>query len=404
MGPPRHLRHRHAAIGHAAHPHHAVGQQQVGRARLEQLARRRQQRAAHRRRRRVRRAALRDGAAAREGAGAGRRLVGVGLPHRHRLERHAELVGDELGGGGGVPLPLRRERHEAGHAAVGLHAHRRGLRARHVRHAAPAIGLGSDAGVLGVARHPDAEQPPPRAARLALAHEPLVAGQGERGLERLGEIAAVVDEAGRGGERVRVARDQVALPHEGRVEPEPVREQIERALHHEGAHGHAHPAVGAERRLVRGERDDLEGVGRRAVGARQDGGGAERLERPGQRIDVVGAHVRHEPRPQAAQRAVGVRGGLDLHALLAGVGRRGQVLAPGLDPLHRPPRAPGQRGHRQVLGHHVHLLAEAAAGVRHDDPHAGLGKAEGAGHAGAEDVGHLGAGPERQRRRLPSGR
>ena len=146
----------------------------------------------------------------------------------------------------------------------------------------------------------------------------------------------------------------------------------------------------------------MEGVGGRAIGPGQDRGGAQRLERGGERVDVVRAGVRPEARAQRQQHAGRVGGRLDLHARLARVGRRGQVLAPGLDPLHRAPGAAGQRGHRQVLGHHVHLLAEAAAGIGHDHAHARLGQAEGAGDPGPEDVRHLAARPERERVALPA--
>ncbi len=199
-----------------------------------------------------------------------------------------------------------------------------------------------------------------------------------------------------------MARNQVAAPDLGRVESEPVREQVERALHHEGAHGHADSTIGAERRLGGGHRGEVEGVGGRSIRPGQDGGGAQRLERGGERVDVIGARVRPEARAQRQQHAGRVGGRLDLHAGLAGVGRGGQVLTAGLDPLHRAPGPAGQRGHRQILGHHVHLLAEAAAGIGHDHTHAPLGQAERARDPGAEDVRHLAARPERERVALPA--
>src|SRR5437762_11137784 len=56
-----------------------------------------------------------------------------------------------------------------------------------------------------------------------------------------------IDEARRRSEWIGVARNQVAAADLCRIEAEAVREQIERALHDEGAHGHPDTAIGAER-------------------------------------------------------------------------------------------------------------------------------------------------------------
>ncbi len=289
-----------------------------------------------------------------------------------------------------------------GDRAVGGHFHPSRFVSRHVRHSSLTVRLGADAGVFRVARQTNPEKPAPRPPVLALSREPIVVGQRERLLERLRIVAAIVDESGGGGEGVGVAGDEVATANLGRVEAEPAGEQVQGALHHERAHGHPDPTIGAERRLGGGERGEMEGIGGRPVGPGQDGGGAQRLERGGERVDVIRPGVRPEARPQRQQHAGRVGGRFDLYAHLPGVGRRGQVLASGLDPLHRAPGATGQGGHRQVLGHHVHLLAEAAPGIRYDHAHAGLGQAEGAGDAAPEDVRHLAAGPEREGRALPA--
>ena len=102
-----------------------------------------------------------------------------------------------------------------------------------------AIGLAAHSRVLRVAGDAHAEEPAVPARRVALPDEPLVAGQVERQRERLRIVAAVVDEARRGGEGIGVARDQVPPSDLGGIEAEPIREEIERALHHEDAHGHA---------------------------------------------------------------------------------------------------------------------------------------------------------------------
>jgi hypothetical protein len=118
---------------------------------------------------------------------------------------------------------------------------------------------------------------------------------------------------------------------------------------------------------------------------------------------VIGARVGEHAGAKAEQRPVRGGGGLDLDAPLAGVRGGRQVLASRLEPLHRTSGPARESGHRQILGHHVHLLAEAAPGVGHDHPHPRLGQTEGPRHPDAEDVRDLAAGPERERVTLPAG-
>ena len=73
-----------------------------------------------------------------------------------------------------------------------------------------------------------------------------------------------------------------------------------------------------------------------------------------------------------------------------------QVLAPGLDPADRPAEQPRGRRRRQLLAVERDLLAEAAADVRRDHPHAALGDPEPRRQRRAHRVGDLGAVPERQ--------
>ena len=237
---------------------------------------------------------------------------------------------------------------------------------------------------------------------VALPDEALVAGQVERQREGRRIVAAVVDEARRGGKRIVVARDQVPPADLGGIEAEPVRAEIERALHHEHAHGHADAAIRAERRLVRGDGQDVVRIRGRAVRARQDCRGAHGLERGRERVDVLRPGIGPDARAEAEQDAPRVGGGLDLHARLARLGRRGEVLAPRLRPLDGPVDQTGRGGHGEVLGHHVHLLAEPAARIGHDDAHLPLGESEGLGERGAHDVRHLRARPDREGLALPA--
>ena len=132
-------------------------------------------------------------------------------------------------------------------------------------------------------------------------------------------------------------------------------------------------------------------------GPGQDRRGAERLERLRQRIDVVGARVGDDARAQPEQARRRRRpppparcAPLARWEAATRFSRRVSVHLTGRPTVAR------ERGHGQVLGHHVHLLAEAAARVRHDHPHAALREAEGAREDGAVDERDLGAGPDRE--------
>ena len=150
----------------------------------------------------------------------------------------------------------------------GGHAHGRRLVARHVHHAPPAIGPRADAGRLRVAGDAHADQASLGPLGRLLRAPRFVLGPLEGVGEGSGKVAAVVDEARGGGEGIALARNQVAAADLGGVEAEPGGQEVERPLHGEGAHGHAHPAIGAERRLVGGDRDRMPLVGGRRGTAR----------------------------------------------------------------------------------------------------------------------------------------
>jgi hypothetical protein len=309
-------------------------------------------------------------ATAGEGPAAGRRDRGVGRHEAHALHRDAEAIGDHLGDRRRVPLPLRGEARGAADAAVGVHRERGRLHAGEIRQPAAAKSLGAHARVLRVARQADAHEPARRAGGGLLTPQRRVVRQIERLLERLGEIAAVVDEAARRHPRIGFGRDQVAAAHLGRIELQALGHHVEDALHHERAHRHPDSAIRTERGLVGPHRQGFPRIGFDPVGARQDRRGAERLECRRERIDVERAAVGDHTRAQPAHPSRLIGGDVDGDSPLARVDRRGEVLLTLLDPLHRAPETARRRGHRHVLGQHVDLQAEAAAHVGDDDPHA----------------------------------
>ena len=86
---------------------------------------------------------------------------------------------------------------------------------------------------------------------------------------------------------------------------------------------------------------------------------------------VVGQHVA----AQAGDPAVLGRGQLRGHVIVAGVGGRGQVLHPVLDPLHRPAEHDRADDGADIARIDADLVAEAAADVGCDHVHLGLGDA-----------------------------
>src|SRR5207245_459380 len=170
-----------------------------------------------------------------------------------------------------------------------------------------------------------------------------------------------------------------------------------------GAHGHAGAAVGAERRLVSRDGDRLVLVDRRPVRPGQDSQAAERLEGAGERVNVIGPTVGDGARAQAEEHAVTSDRDLDVHALGAGLRRRGEALTPLLYPLHRRTELAGHRCDRDVLRKDVALEAEAAADVGDQEPHTRRGKVEHGREGRLEDGGRLGGRPHRERLAIPVG-
>ena len=96
---------------------------------------------------------------------------------------------------------------------------------------------------------PSCDGSPARAAASLLGPQLVVAGGGERPLERLGVVADVVDGADAG--RVAIGEpsaDQVAPPHLGRVHADLGGEEVDRPLDRGRGLGPPGAAVGRRRR------------------------------------------------------------------------------------------------------------------------------------------------------------
>ena len=78
--------------------------------------------------------------------------------------------------------------------------------------------------------------------------------------------------------------------------------------------------------------------------------------------------------------------------MLAGVGARGQVLAPVLHPAQRPAGAHRRPRHRDLLGLEHTLVAEASAHIGGDDSHVGLVEPQKLREPCANEMRHLGGG------------
>ena len=247
--PSREVGERERAVG-AGDPHGAVGDLEVAGARLQrvggelleivgELARRAADRGA----------AARDRARS-AGADAGRDQIGVALDHAHALRRQVEMLGDELRIGGVMALPGRLRADQHRDDAVRVEPHDRGLRA-------------VVAARLDVGREADAAQ---LAGFFDCAAAALEAGPVAdllRARHVAGELAGIVDLAGRRRVRHRLRLDEVALAQRVRRDAELARRGVDQPLDHIGRLGPPGAAIGIDRHRV--------GVGRRGCGCGRSG-------------------------------------------------------------------------------------------------------------------------------------
>src|SRR5262249_25366675 len=96
-------------------------------------------------------------------------------------------------------------------------------------------------------------------------------------------------------------------------------------------------------------------------------------------------------------RAVRAHRGAEVHDVLAGVERCGEVFAPRLDPAHWTAEQPRRCRRHQLLTIERDLLAESAAHVGCDDAHRALGEAEARRERGADGMRDLRRVPEGER-------
>ena len=268
------------------------------------------------------------------------------MDHRHHLVRDAELVGDELGEGGLVPLAVGGRAREHGDAPVVGHHHVGDL-------------LVLEAADLHVRGRADADQPALPARRLLLAAERLVPCRLERVVQRPGVVAAVVDVAEDGVVREAVGGDEVPAAHLGRVEAEAGGEHLDPALDEVGGLRASRAAVRHRAHGVGEGADDLDARRLDVVAA----GDHLRAEEREQHAHVVeaGAHVADDLHVQRHDAAARVGGQAQVRAHVAAVPRGLDVLAACRAPAHRALEPAREEGHEGVLLVDGDLGAEAAA-------------------------------------------
>ena len=195
---------------------------------------------------------------------------------------------------------------------------------------------------------------------------------------------------GRGRQR----RVEIAPPDLERVEAQFGADQVDHPLGRVDGHHGAHAAVGPDRAAAARQGPAPKPDRRQAIGREERGGGGSDLERGRERVDRIGAGVGHHLRLGGQDQAPARHRDPEVDARVVGMGGRGEVLPPVLDPANRAPEPAGQRGHDQLLGEDGRLQAEAAPDVRHQHTHRGLLHAERPRRRGAHQVGDLGGGEE----------
>lgn len=164
-----------------------------------------------------------------------------------------------------------------------------------------------------------------------------------------------------------------------------VQHQLQRKAHA----GAGHAPVGQDRRLVGGGRSRAAAEVVHHVGAGQDGADLRGLQAGAEGIRRVGARVDHRVALDAHQPAVCFHLDRDVVRMLAAVGIGAKLLAPVLDPAHRPAEVPRQPGAADLFRQQQALVAKAAADVGRYHAHLSLVQAQAFGQAGAVDVRQL---------------
>ncbi len=243
---------------------------------------------------------------------------------------------------------------------------------------------------LGHRGDTDAEHPAAGPGVGLLPQEVLVAHRPQRDLQALAVLARVGQEAERRAVRERLVPHEV-LPPEFRL------------VHAEvGGRGLHHPFL-EEHRLGDPERAPVRHAARRlvAVGAaggemrdRDVVGGEGRVQQPDLELARLGvgeerAMVGVTVHPHAEDLAVLAQRHLAVQVHVPREPGRDQVAGLVLDPLHRPLQQDRGQDGADIAGIDRHLVAEAAADVRRDDPDHVLGQLGDQRDRGADDVRRL---------------
>ena len=213
------------------------------------------------------------------GAETGGDAVGVALQDVDALGRKPELLGDQLRVGGLVALPARLGADQDGDVAVGVERHVGGLVAHGAAH-------------LDIGRKPDAAHQALLLGGLGALGKFLPVGDFHRPLHVRGEVAGIVDLAGRGLVGHRARRDEILAPDRIRRHAEFSRGGIDQPLDHIGRLGTSGAAIGIDRHGVGEHRADPAVERLDVVEAGQHAGAAMGNIRPEGR--QIRAHVAHQ--------------------------------------------------------------------------------------------------------------
>ena len=320
-----------------------------------------------------------EGDARRIGAQVHRGEIGVAGEHADVLERHAQLLGGDVGHHGVAALPDLRGPAQHRHASRPVHL-QLDRRLRHLVGVDRIVGPGDVAGT----RHPE---PPPRRQ----PPEPLPPAA------RLLHGVQALQEAVRGDaqlvHRARVAPHEVGAPELDGVLAEPLGQLVQLHLEGEARLHRAMAAFRAARRFVGVDARGVEAIRGHGVGSGEQLAGVVGGHQPERR---VGAPVQHHLGVHRLQPPLRIGAGPVLHVEGMPAAMGVEHLFAGVENLYRATRHHGQAGDAEFEVEGLRLAAERPA-------HRGLNHADGGGiqpqnrgELAVQVMGHLGGGPHRQ--------
>jgi hypothetical protein len=299
------------------------------------------------------------------GAHADRGLLGIAVDKLHILDRHAELLGDQLRERGLMALAMGmgagQHLDHAGVAEADLGAlPQADAAAQRTDH-----GGRRDATPLNVAGQAD----PTQLALGLRGREPLdeipIVGKLECLVEMGFVVARVVRQRHRRLVREGIRGDEVLAAQIGRITPRLARCGLDDGLEQVGGLGLARAAIGVDRGGVGVHRIDRAiDRGRLVLPGEQRGGQIGR-DRRGEGREI-GPHIRGGVHLERAEIAVGVHRQLGVGDVVTAVGVRHETLGALRGPLDRPPDLLRGQQADALLGVDVNFRAEAAADVRRD--------------------------------------